>query len=216
MDLSDISNDCVKPFRAFRFSVIPVLGVGTSRCFFILGAGIGLYGGIGLASKYCINCRTFLLGVGIGVLLLGAGIGRTSPPPLLLGAGIGRASPHLLGAGIGRLASSPLLGAGIGRLTSSHILTRFWSSLIVIPDNSLLTSSLRLLIQLLLYISFLTIAPIIYSNISLSLNQWVKVKVDGPQCQIPQKYGNVLVPPYTILLTLKQYLKDKKILPKNV
>ena len=40
------------------------------------GAGIGLYGGIGLASKCCTNCWTFLFGVGIGVLLLGVGVGR--------------------------------------------------------------------------------------------------------------------------------------------
>ena len=56
-----------------------ILGDRTVLFFFVLGAGIGLYGGIGLASKYCINCRAFLLGVGMGILLLGAGIGRASP-----------------------------------------------------------------------------------------------------------------------------------------
>ena len=129
---NNISNDCVKPFRDLRFSLILVLGAGTGCCFFVLGTGIGLYSGIGLASKYCINCRTFLPGVGIGFLLLGTGIGHASP-------------------------SLP----GIGR-ASSLILTRFWSSLIVIPYNSLLTNSLLLLIILLLYILFLAIAPIIY------------------------------------------------------
>ena len=81
LDFNGISNDRVKPFSALRFSLILVLGVGTGRCcFFVLGTGIGLYGGIGLASKYCISCRTFLLGVGIGILLLGAGIGRSFFP----------------------------------------------------------------------------------------------------------------------------------------
>ena len=72
VDINDISNDYVKPLRALRFSLILVLGAGTGCCFFVVGAGIGLYCGIGLASKYCINCRTFLL-------LLGAGIGRAPP-----------------------------------------------------------------------------------------------------------------------------------------
>ena len=70
MDLNDISNDCVKPLRALRFRFILVLGAGTGCCFFVLAAGIGVYSGIGLASKHRINCRTFLL----GALLLGAGI----------------------------------------------------------------------------------------------------------------------------------------------
>lgn len=78
MDFNDISNDCVKPCRALHFSLILVLGTGC--CFFVLGARIGLYGGIGAALKYCTNCRTFLLGVGIE-LLLGEGIGRASPLP---------------------------------------------------------------------------------------------------------------------------------------
>ena len=34
---------CVKPFRALRFLFILVLGAGAGCCFFILGAGIGLY-----------------------------------------------------------------------------------------------------------------------------------------------------------------------------
>ena len=124
----DISDECVKLWRALRFWFILVLWAGTGCRFFVLGAGIGLYGGIGLSSKYCSNCRTFLLGVGIGILLLGAGIGC--------------AFPHLLGQGIGQFASS-------------LILTRFWSSLILIPDNSLLINSLRLLIILLvLYVIF--------------------------------------------------------------
>lgn len=58
--------------------------------------------------------------------------------PLFLGVGIGRVSLRLLGAGIGR--------------ASSRILTKFWSSLIVIPDSNRRTSSLRLFIILLLYI----------------------------------------------------------------
>ena len=52
MDFNDISNDCVKPLRALRFSLILNLGDGTVCCFFVLGAGIGPYGGIGLASLY--------------------------------------------------------------------------------------------------------------------------------------------------------------------
>ena len=81
---------CVKSFRALRSLFISVLGAGSGCCFFILGAGIGLYGGTGLASKYCINCRTFFLGVGIEVLFHGAGIERLASSRILLGAGIGR------------------------------------------------------------------------------------------------------------------------------
>ena len=64
-----ISYDLVKPLRAFRFSPIFVRGTAIGCCFFILEAGIGLYGGMGLFSKYRINCCTFLPGFGIGVLL---------------------------------------------------------------------------------------------------------------------------------------------------
>ena len=49
---------------------------------------------------------------------------------------------------------SPLIGAGTGLFCDSRILTKFWSSLSVMPDNSLLTNSLRLLIILLLYMFF--------------------------------------------------------------
>ena len=80
LDFNDISNDCVEPLRVLRFLFILVLGAATGCCFFVLGAGIDLYGGIGLASKYCINCRTFILGVGTGVLLLGARRGSRSTP----------------------------------------------------------------------------------------------------------------------------------------
>ena len=55
-DFKPISYDLVKPFRAVRFSPILVLGGATCCCFFPLGAGIGLYCGIGLPSKCCINC----------------------------------------------------------------------------------------------------------------------------------------------------------------
>ena len=72
---NDISNDCVKPFGALRFLFIFVLGAGTGCCFFILGAGIGLHGGIRLSSKYLINSCTLLLG-SCYCLLLGGEIGR--------------------------------------------------------------------------------------------------------------------------------------------
>ena len=100
----------LKGLRTLRFWSILVLGAVTGCCFFVLGAGMGLYGGIGLSSKYCINCRTFLLGVGIGVLLLGAGIECASPPP-----------PPPSGPGIGRFASSLILT----RLTTSWKIFRF-------------------------------------------------------------------------------------------
>ena len=110
--LNDFSNDCIKPFRTLQLLFIFVLGAGTGCCFFVLRAGIGLCGEIGLSSKYCINCRTIFPGVGIGVFLPGAVIRRAS----------------------------------------SLILTRVRSSLIVIPDNNLLTNSLQLLFILLLHI----------------------------------------------------------------
>ena len=62
-----------------------------------------------------------------------------------------------LGEGIG----ARFLGAGTGLFCDSRILTKFWTSLSVIPENSLLTNSLRLLIILLLYLFF----PDIASNI---------------------------------------------------
>ena len=43
-DFKPISHDLAKPLRALRF--------------FILGAETGLYGGMGLFSKYRINCLT--------------------------------------------------------------------------------------------------------------------------------------------------------------
>ena len=55
-----------------------------------------------------------------------------------------------LGVGIG----ARFLGAGTGLFCDSRILTKFWSSLSVISDNSRLTNSLRLFIILLLYIFF--------------------------------------------------------------
>ena len=65
----------------------------------------------------------FVLGAGIGVLLLGVGIARVAPHPLIV---------------------------GIGRLASSRFLTKNSSSSFVTPDRSLLTNSLRLVFILLL------------------------------------------------------------------
>ena len=75
-DFKPISYD-LKPLRALCFSPILVLGAGTDCCFFVLGAGIGLYGGMGLFSKNLINCLTPIFrGAGTGILLLEVGIGR--------------------------------------------------------------------------------------------------------------------------------------------
>ena len=66
-DFKQISYDLVKPLTALRFSPILVLGAGTGCCFFVLGAGIGLYGGMGLFSKNLINCLTHIFrGAGTG------------------------------------------------------------------------------------------------------------------------------------------------------
>ena len=76
-DFKPISYDLVKPLRALRFSPILVLGAGTGCCFFVLGAGIGLYGGMRLFSKNMINCLTHIFRrAGTDILLLGVGKGR--------------------------------------------------------------------------------------------------------------------------------------------
>ena len=80
-DFKPISYDLVKPLRALLFSPILVRGAATGCCFFVLGAGIRLYGGMGLFSKYRINCLTPIFrGAGTGILLLGVGIGRLASP----------------------------------------------------------------------------------------------------------------------------------------
>ena len=57
--VNEISNDCVKPLRALVFYLFSPRGwYWLLFLCSILGAGIGLYGGIGLS---CISFRTFLL-----------------------------------------------------------------------------------------------------------------------------------------------------------
>ena len=71
-------------------------------------------------------------------------------------SGIGLSSKYLINSCTLLLGSCCrlFLGGEMGRFASSLIFTRFSRSLSVIPDNSPLTNSLRLLIILLVYIIF--------------------------------------------------------------